>query len=145
MYGTNKNSLESRFIRRLLVHLTWQSPRVVIWNTTSGQVSEIMTIPAGNVALVPVRGDPAGFARPDGHYVLLALRSMAGQGRDLWVLDLARKRATIAYPNAGFAFGGVRWRYDYAVLYGEGVPLTVGLPDASAYRIDLVWEAGGWR
>ena len=128
-----------------LVHLApgQDSPRLVVWNTKTGQVNDLMRIPAGDISLVPVRGHPAGFVRPDGRYVLLALRSMAGQGSDLWVLDLVEKRATVAYPNARFAFGGVRWAGDCAVLYGQGVPLSVGLPDASAHRIDLVREAGG--
>lgn len=117
--------------------------RVLLWNTSSGTVDEVLTIPSGPVALVPVRGFPRGFVRPDERYMLLAVRSQVGQGRDLWVVDLKTRLATIALVNSIFASGNVQWVGDRALLSGFGSPVRIDLTAAVAERINLPLKAGG--
>lgn len=117
--------------------------RVLLWDAATNAVTAIAVIPAGSRALIHGRFSPLGFADPRGRYLLVALRSMVGEGRDLWLVDLDSEQSTVVRGNALFAFDWAQWSGGRAFLSGEGNPLVIDLKAGTARLFTLPAERKG--
>ncbi|HOS44085.1 MAG TPA: hypothetical protein PK794_10375, partial [Armatimonadota bacterium] len=104
------------------------------WDAAADTVEEICAISAAKGLLASPRVryydpsiNPLMHVSPDGAHALLLLPTWAGEGEDLWHVDLAGKRARLVRPAQWVIAETVSWTEDAAILSDNGEPLRVDL------------------
>ncbi len=116
---------------------------LLTWDLRSDAVHEVMQFPVKYDALrfVSLLGNVDSYSNaalsPDGRYLLFALASEAMPGRDIWVLDLAQRRAGLVMANVNFDGQPVAWSAGHALLSAGGTLLQVDLAALHARYLDV--------
>ena len=97
---------------------TRENVRILEWNTVDDSVTVKAVVPIKGNVLWSVSFDAVS---PDGRYMLVALGSVSGEGKDLWLVDLGTARSTVVWPGElFFSFEQVAWTRDRAILVDSG-------------------------
>lgn len=100
--------------------------KIVTWDSTRDTLQQLATVPAGKNAFTSARRPlkiipppylERGFISPYARYALLILKSQAGGGFDLWLVDLKSKQSDILIANRFFPSYDVIWTDRKAVIY----------------------------
>jgi hypothetical protein len=127
---------------------------LVVWDILDDRLTNIMSLPKvplrdgiqmGSLLSTKVSSGKIGHISPDGKYLLLVLSSLAGDGIDLWAINLQHRTAQIVLPNSIFDANEAVWTPEYAVLSGFGNAVKVDLRNFKAKIIKVDWKEDGKR
>jgi len=134
-------------VRETRVLLMQQQPaeralHLLEWETRSDQVREIMHLPAQQGDIFRLRYTNAD---PQGRYLLLGFRSRRNTGSDLWLIDLAQKRATLVLTGIQHLewfnsdANSCTWLPDHALLTSYSGTVRVDLATMRAAYVDFTY------
>lgn len=110
-------------------------PSILKWNVESNRVEHIAKLPAPGCLLN--YGDVRSYVSPNGHYLILTLKSLIGNGVDVWEVNLRTGKSAVILPHlrldeiyghSQYSSFRVSWEGNHAFIWGFD----------RIYRVDLI-------
>ncbi|MDO8683510.1 MAG: hypothetical protein Q7N50_08520 [Armatimonadota bacterium] len=144
------------FSGRDVVWLAQQCPKednvaILKWDVANNSTVKVLEIPAGEDALIQepyLQYKLAASISPNNRNILIDIKSSAGTGMDLWLVDLKTRESIVVKPNREVYRYGVEqvdWHGGQVFMSGYGKCLVVDIPTGTVKAVSIDWANGGHK